>query len=183
MPTSPCPPDLGPEEIVRLDDESLSLPSGEVKSYLRERMTEAQITAEIEAIGNLAVKRSEYGVYGLLGLQPIEQAYSCIYSGESLLNWMHEHERRRMHFLKLALPSAGEQAEAARTRIKARISARKGRTQTTSDLHTAGSMYSGDIDQQSSTLCTATVAPFEAKLLLRHNLNGASELSREHHEN
>ncbi|HBO5514527.1 TPA: hypothetical protein L4559_003420 [Pseudomonas aeruginosa] len=166
MPSSHCPPDLGPEEIVRLDDESLSLSSDEVKSYLRERMTEAQITAEIKAIGNLAAKRSEYGVYGLLGLQPIEQAYSCIYSGDSLLNWMHEHERKRMQLLKLALPSAGEQAEAAKIRIKARIAARKGRTQVTPNLHTAGSMYSGDIDQQSSTLCTAAVASDKAELLL-----------------
>ncbi|WP_141678435.1 hypothetical protein [Pseudomonas sp. AU12215] len=129
-------------------------------------MTEEQMVAEIDAIGTLAAKRSDYGIYGMLGLQRDEQGYSCIYSGNSLLNWMHEHERRRMHLLKLALPSAGEQAEAARIRIKSRIAARKGRTHVTPDLHTAGSMYSGDIDQQSSTLCTAAVASDEAELLL-----------------
>lgn len=161
-----CPPGLGPEELVKLDDKSLSLPSDEVKPYLRERMTEEQMVAEIDAIGTLAAKRSDYGIYGMLGLRRDEQGYSCIYSGDSLLNWMHEHERRRMHLLKLALPSAGEQAEAARIRIKSRIAARKGRTHVTPDLHTAGSMYSGDIDQQSRALCTAVVASDEAELLL-----------------
>jgi len=161
-----CPPGLGPEELVKLDDESLSLLPDEVKPYLRERMTEEQMVAEIEAIGALAAKRSDYGIYGVLGLKRDEQGYSCVYSGDSLLNWMHEHERSRMHLLKLALPSAGEQAEAARIRIKSRIAARKGRTQVTADLHTAGSMYSGDIDQQSSTLCTVAMAPDEPELLL-----------------
>jgi len=161
-----CPPGLGPEELVKLDDESLSQLPDEVKPYLRERMTEEQMVAEIDAIGTLAAKRSDYGIYGMLGLQPVEQGYSCIYSGDSPLNWMHEHERRRMHLLKLALPSTGEQAEAARIRIKARIAARKGRTLVSPDLHTAGSMYSGDIDQQSSTLCPAAVAHNEAELLL-----------------
>ncbi|EMM5100430.1 hypothetical protein ACK249_003777 [Pseudomonas aeruginosa] len=161
-----CPPGLGPEELVKLDDESLSLLPDEVKPYLRERMTEEQMVAEIDAIGTLAAKRSDYGIYGMLGLQPVELGYSCIYSGDSLLNWMHEHERRRMHLLKLALPSAGEQAEAARFRIKVRIAVRKGRTLASPDLHTAGSMYSRDIDQQSSTLCPAAEAPNEAELLL-----------------
>lgn len=147
-----CPPGLGPEELVKLDDESLSLLPDEVKPYLRGCMTEEQMVAEIDAIGTLAAKRSDYGIYGMLGLQRDDQGYSCIYSGDSMLNWMHDHERRRMHLLKLALPSAGEQAEAARIRIKARIAARKGRTQATLDLHTADSMYSGVIDQQSSTL-------------------------------
>lgn len=136
-----CPPDLGPEVVVKLDESSLAVKADDVREYLRERMSEDQIKAEIDAICELSEKRSDYGIYGMLGLKPTQQAYTCIYSGDSLLNWMHEHELKRLEQLKQALPTPGEQAAAARIRNQARIAARKGRIQAKQALHTAGSMY------------------------------------------
>lgn len=120
-----CPQELGPEIVVKLNDVSLLLPPEVARVYIREHMTEATILDEINSICMLAAKRSDYGIYGMLGLKHLEQAYSCVDSGESLLTWMHYHEIKRLHLLKLALPSAGELAEAARKRIRARIEARK----------------------------------------------------------
>ncbi|HEJ2342367.1 TPA: hypothetical protein ACKQHR_001589 [Pseudomonas aeruginosa] len=127
MTHSHCPADLAPEVLVKLEEPSLLVPGDEVRTFLRARMSEAQINAEIDAICDLAERRSAFGSYGLLDLKPMELAYGCIYSGESLLGWMHEHERKRLQQLKTALPSPGELAEAARLRIQARIAARKAR--------------------------------------------------------
>lgn len=92
----------------------------EARIAIRSEMSNEAIKAEIEAISAVAQKRSDYGIYGLLGLEPMELAYGCTFSGESLLNWMHDHERKRLQQLKCALPTAGEEAIAARQRIQAR---------------------------------------------------------------
>lgn len=124
-----CPAHLSPDEVVNRNEPSLSLAEDETRAYLRERMNADQLRTEIDAICELAEKRSAFGIYGLLGLIPVHQAYTCIYSGDSPLNWMHEHERKRLGQLKSALPTFGEEAEAARERLKARIAARFGRRQ------------------------------------------------------
>nr|QNI17752.1 hypothetical protein [Pseudomonas aeruginosa] len=41
------------------------------------------------------------------------------------MDWMHEHELRRVNQIKLSLPSSGEEALAARERIQKRIAARR----------------------------------------------------------
>lgn len=120
-----CPPDLRPDVVVKHDTPSLLMPDDEAVDHLRQCMTVEQLKAEMGAISTLAQQRSDFGVYGLLGLEPTHQAYSCICSGESLLNWMHAHERHRMNHLKMALPSSYEEAVAARLRIQARIAARR----------------------------------------------------------
>lgn len=136
MPHSHCPADLAPEVLVKLEEPSLLVAGDEVRAFIRARMSEAQINAEIDAICDLAERRSAFGSYGLLDLKPMELAYGCIYSGESLLGWMHEHERTRLQQLKSALPSPGELAEAARLRIQARIAARKARRAVEHGSHT-----------------------------------------------
>lgn len=122
---SMIPDSLRADAIVALDEPSLAVNGDEVRDYLRARMTLEQIAQEIDAIGNLAKAREEFGDFALLGLKPIEGNYFCVFSGTNLHLWMHEHERQRMNQLQQASMSYGEAAEAARQRIKARIEARK----------------------------------------------------------
>lgn len=136
-----CPEDLLPESVVPHLTPSLFMTDDEARIAIRAEMSCEEIKAEIEAISAVAQKRSDFGIYGLLGLVPIELAYGCTFSGESPLNWMHEHERKRLQQLKCALPTAGEEAIAARQRILARRLALK-TSKATSRECTADATYS-----------------------------------------
>ncbi len=111
--------------VVAVDEPSLAVSTSEVRQYLRDRMSADALTAEIDAISDVARLREEFGDFAMLGLKPMQQGYACVDSGTSLLTWMHEHERQRLNQLKIALPTSAEQALAARARIQQRIALRK----------------------------------------------------------
>lgn len=120
-----CPPQLLPEVVVSAACESLSINDMEIRAFLRERMSYEAISAEIDRICQLSKERDAFGQFSVLGLTAAEGGYSCVYSGDSLLNWLHPHERQRLNQLKMAMPTSAEAAVEARERIKARLAQRK----------------------------------------------------------
>lgn len=119
------PSNLCLDAVVAVDEPSLAVSSSGIRQYLRDRLSPEALTAEIDAISEVARRREGFGDFALLGLKPMQQGYACVDSGTSLLIWMHEHERQRLNQLKIALPTSAEQALAARARIQQRIALRK----------------------------------------------------------
>lgn len=120
-----CPESLGPETVVRFNDPSLLAGGVDPRAYIRSVMDAQSITQEIDALVDLSRARMAHGDFTGLGLKPIPMAYGYIYSGEQPLAWLHEHERSRLHMLKLALPSPAEEVSAAKVRIQERVAARR----------------------------------------------------------
>lgn len=87
-------------------------------------MTIEQILAERHALSEVSKARFEAG--DNTGLPEPSGHYMCgDAAGIRVLDWMTQDERSRFHLLGLALPTIGEEREAARGRIAARIAARK----------------------------------------------------------
>lgn len=119
------PQHLYPEVLVSLSERSLQLSDDDSRPYLRSMMTPVQLNAQIDAISALASAREQFGQFCLLGLKGANSGYACVDSASTLLVWMHDHEKRRLNQLKMALPTQAEEAGAARARIEARIALRK----------------------------------------------------------
>lgn len=135
--------DLVPDIIVDRGHPSLTLAWHNVRCALRRQMDVDEIKAELNAIAEVAQKRSDFGIYGVLGLKPMSPTYGCVYSGESLLNWLHEHERLRMAQLKIALPTQREEAAAARQRVQERLKHRAKRHRLNTHCASATSLSAG----------------------------------------
>lgn len=118
---------LGREVAVKLCEPSLLMTDERAASHIRQGLSPEQISAEINRISELAAEREEFGDYAAFSFEYVSNGYACIDSARSALNWMYEHERKRINQLKLALPSQAECVIAARQRIQARIAARKNR--------------------------------------------------------
>lgn len=119
-----CPTHLWPEAVVSLTELSLLVCDEDARSYLRERMSMDQIEGEFNRIHDLGSQRMEFGIRGLLGLGGARSYQDCG-TPVGALDWLHEHEIKRLNQLRLAMPSNGEEIEAARLRISQRIAARK----------------------------------------------------------
>ncbi|ELN4740388.1 hypothetical protein RZ737_004168 [Escherichia coli] len=115
---------LQAEAVVSKAEPSLQVSDDEVRGYLRACMAADEIQLEFDAIHDLAAARLGFGDFGLLGLKPMAGAYSCVDSGPNSRIWLHDHERKRLHQLWLALPSPAEQMAAAQERIRQRIKSR-----------------------------------------------------------
>lgn len=119
-----CPAHLWPEAVVSLTEPSLLVCDEESRTYLRERMAMDRIEAEFNRIHDLGSQRMEFGNRALLGLGGARSYQDC---GTPVgpTSWLHDHELKRLNQLRLAMPSNGEEIEAARQRIAQRIAARK----------------------------------------------------------
>ncbi|HCF3031493.1 hypothetical protein ACEP28_04930 [Pseudomonas aeruginosa] len=115
---------LQAEAVVSKAEPSLQVSDDEVRGYLRACMAADEIQLEFDAIHDLAAARLAFGDFGILGLKPMAGAYSCVDSGPNSRIWLHDHERKRLHQLWLALPSPAEQMAAAQERIRQRIKSR-----------------------------------------------------------
>ncbi len=118
-----CPAHLWPEAVVSLSEPSLLICDEDSRAYLRERMSMDQLNAEFNRIHDLGAQRMEFGIRGLLGLGGARSYQDC---GTPIgpIDWLHEHEIKRLNQLRLAMPSNGEEVEAARLRVAQRIAAR-----------------------------------------------------------
>lgn len=123
-----CPPGLFPDAVVALEDPSLSVCDMEIRHHMRARLTFDEMLSEMRAITEVAEQRQQYGGRGEMGLGGARTYQDCG-TGESVMDWMHEHELRRINQIKLSLPTSGEEALAARERIQQRIAARKTKRQ------------------------------------------------------
>ncbi len=121
-----CPPELGPDVLINRNDPCFLVGDYGVRDYIRANLSIDQMKREIEALGDLAQAREEFGDFTGLGLKPIASGYMCVDSGHNALMWLHEHERQRKNMLSIGLPTSGEEAVMARERIKARIAGRHG---------------------------------------------------------
>lgn len=102
-----------------------TLTGSEQEAYaLRNQMTVAEICAERTAICERSAIRYETGDREGLSA-PGGHYMSGDAMGVRVLDWMTADERARFHLLGLALPTAGEEQEAARVRIQERIAARR----------------------------------------------------------
>lgn len=119
-----CPVHLLPGAVVAEDDPLLSVPDLQIREQMRERHSFAEMNAEMSAITTLAEQRQQYGIRGLLGLGG-PRTYQDVGTQESVMDWMHDHELKRINQIKLSLPSTGEEMLAARERIQLRIAARR----------------------------------------------------------
>lgn len=124
-----CPSNLLPDAVVALDEPSLQICDMEIRDYLRQRMSFEQMSQELDAMGNLARAREEFGDRAAMGVYGSRAAYGSVFSATSEMDWMHQHELKRCNQIKLAMPTTGEEADEARLRIQARIAARKARHQ------------------------------------------------------
>jgi hypothetical protein len=77
-----------------------------------------QVVADIEAVSKPIKERMDAADPMWLGLLPTES------------DWATPEEREKLHNLKLELPSIGEERQAARERLKAKILARKNKNET-----------------------------------------------------
>lgn len=123
-----CPRGLIPDAVVAQDDPSLTVCDMEIREHMRARLTFDEMLSEMRAITEVAEQRQQYGCRGLLGLGGA-RTYQDVGTLESVMDWMHEHELRRINQIKLSLPTTGEEAMAARERIQQRIAARKTKRQ------------------------------------------------------
>ncbi|EMZ45931.1 hypothetical protein OFL75_19295 [Pseudomonas aeruginosa] len=124
-----CPADLLPDAVVALDDPLLLISDLDIRERMRASSSFDEMLDEMRAISALAEKRQQYGFRAEMGLGG-PRSNQDVGTAQTLMDWMHEHELRRMNQIKLSLPSPGEEAEAARERIQKRIAARRsGRVQ------------------------------------------------------
>ncbi|MGP0171252.1 hypothetical protein ACSVIJ_05140 [Pseudomonas sp. NCHU5208] len=119
-----CPAHLLPGAVVAEDDPLLSVPDLQIRELMREHRSFVEMNAEMSAITTLAEQRQQYGIRGLLGLGG-PRTYQDVGTQESVMDWMHDHELKRINQIKLSLPSTGEEMLAARERIQQRIAARR----------------------------------------------------------
>lgn len=102
-----------------------NLTASEEEAYgIRNQMTVAAICAERHAICARSATRYETGDREGLSA-PGGHYMAGDAMGVRVLDWMTADERARFHLLGLALPTAGEEQEAARARVQARIAARR----------------------------------------------------------
>lgn len=124
-PTLPlCPVHLLPSAVVALDDPLLKVCDMAIREHFRAQATFDQMLEELHAISHVAEQRRQYGDRAAVGLGG-PRTYQDVGTAESAMDWMHDHELHRANQIKLALPSPGEEVEAARLRIQQRIAARK----------------------------------------------------------
>lgn len=91
---------------------------------VRKELSYEAICAEREAITQASKARYEAG--DRTGLpSPSGHYMAGDAAGMIVIDWMTEAERARFHVLGLALPTAGEEREAARLRIQNRVTARR----------------------------------------------------------
>ncbi|HFL2868666.1 TPA: hypothetical protein ACGWVL_003040 [Pseudomonas aeruginosa] len=119
-----CPVGLLPDAVVALDDPLLLISDLGIRERMRASFTFDEMLDEMRAISDLAEKRQQYGSRTEMGLGG-PRSYQDVGTAQTLMDWMHEHELRRMNQIKLSLPSPGEEAEAARERIQKRIAVRR----------------------------------------------------------
>ncbi|MFJ2456348.1 hypothetical protein ACIOWK_32390 [Pseudomonas protegens] len=119
-----CPTHLLPGAVVALDDAMLKISDMDIREHMRARLSFDEMLAEMRAISHLAEQRQQYGSRAEMGLGG-PRSYQDVGTAESVMDWMHEHELRRVNQIKLSLPSSGEEALAARERIQKRIAARR----------------------------------------------------------
>lgn len=74
----------------------------DIREYMRARFTYDEMLAELTAISHLAEKRRRYGSRAEMGLGG-PRSYQDVGTAESVMDWMHEHELRRVNQIKLAL--------------------------------------------------------------------------------
>ncbi|OWJ92112.1 hypothetical protein B6S59_21625 [Pseudomonas sp. A46] len=119
-----CPAHLLPDAVVALDDPMLQISDMDIREHMRARFSFDEMLAEMRAISHLAEQRQQLGSRAEMGLGG-PRSYQDVGTAESVMDWMHEHELRRVNQIKLSLPSSGEEALAARERIQKRIAARR----------------------------------------------------------
>lgn len=119
-----CPEHLLPDAVVSEGDPLLSVSDLDIRDSMRAQYSFEQMSAGMAAIIELAEQRQQFGVRGLLGLGG-PRTYQDVGTQPSVMDWMHEHELKRINQIKLSLPSAGEEMLAARERIQQRIAARR----------------------------------------------------------
>ncbi|HBO1619903.1 TPA: hypothetical protein L4F62_006464 [Pseudomonas aeruginosa] len=125
------PEHLAREAAVLLSEPTLMMSDERAAEIIRQALTPEQISAELNRISDVAKNRETFGDYGSFLFHHNRTGYPCIDHATTAMNWMYAHESKRVHQLKLALPSQGECVAAARERIQARIAARKNRRATT----------------------------------------------------
>ncbi|MBM5458571.1 hypothetical protein H8F21_13460 [Pseudomonas sp. P66] len=103
----------------------IGMPSDEILAEaIRKEMSVEAISAERETLTQASKARYEAG--DRTGLPAPSGHYMAgDAAGMLVLDWMTQAERTRFHVLALALPTSGEEQEAARLRIQARIAARR----------------------------------------------------------
>ncbi|MCU9529332.1 hypothetical protein [Pseudomonas mosselii] len=113
--------------VVQIADPEAYQASNDVQAAaVRKELSFEAIRAEREAITQSSKARYEAG--DRTGLpSPSGHYMAGDAAGMIVIDWMTEAERARFHVLGLALPTAGEEREAARLRIQNRISARRAR--------------------------------------------------------
>lgn len=121
-----CPTELFPDAVVSLVEPSLAINDMEVTDFIRERMSAEAIIVEISLISTIGSQRMLFGSFNELCLCG-PATYQNVGTVVGVLDWLHDHERKRLHQLKLSLPSTGETMALARERIARRIAARKNR--------------------------------------------------------
>ncbi len=121
------PANLAREAAVSLTEPTLMMSDERAANMIRLALTPEQISAELNRISDVANNREAFGDYGAFLFNHARSGYPCIDHATTAMNWMYAHESKRVHQLKLALPSQGECIAAARERIQARIAARKNR--------------------------------------------------------
>ncbi len=121
------PEHLSLEAAVLLSEPTLMMSDERAAVFIRQALTPDQISAEIDRISGIANSRECFGDYGAFLFDHSRTGYPCFDHAANAMNWMYAHETKRVHQLKLALPSQGECIAAARERIQARIAARKHR--------------------------------------------------------
>ena len=119
-----CPSHLLPDAIVPEDDPLLLVSCDEIRERMRAHYSFEQMHSEMLAICAVAEQRQQFGIWGLLGLSG-PRTYQDVGTPITAMNWMHEHELKRINQIKLSLPSSGEEMLAARGRIQQRIAARR----------------------------------------------------------
>ncbi|EPV8691068.1 hypothetical protein ACWAUP_004783 [Pseudomonas aeruginosa] len=119
-----CPGHLLPDAVVSESDPLLSVSDLDIRESMRAQYSFEQMSSSMEAIIELAEQRQQFGIRGLLGLGG-PRTYQDVGTQPSAMDWMHEHELKRINQIKLSLPSAGEEMLAARDRIQQRIAARR----------------------------------------------------------
>ncbi|EMM5100257.1 hypothetical protein ACK249_003601 [Pseudomonas aeruginosa] len=121
------PEHLAREAAVLLSEPTLMMSDERAAEIIRQALTPEQISAELNRISDVANNRETFGDYGSFLFHHNRTGYPCVDHATTAMNWMYAHESKRVHQLKLALPSQGECVAAARERIQARIAARKNR--------------------------------------------------------
>ncbi|MGE8063748.1 hypothetical protein [Pseudomonas sp. NPDC089569] len=91
-------------------------------SAIRAVMTFEEMRAERQAITDIGMHRYEVGDRTGLGGP---RGYQDCGTPFSVFEWLTDQELERFHQLGLALPTSGEEQQAARARIQKRIAARK----------------------------------------------------------